>query len=133
YSPARKDEAYRALLERAATALAHGETVVLDASWASEAWRDEAAQAAGRAHADLVELACTTPREVSEERLRRRMALRGGPEADAADATPEVAAVMARHTDPWPAAVEVDSSSTPEYALEQAVAAVRRCEVLHTG
>jgi predicted kinase len=93
---------------------------VLDASWGSERRRTEARQVATRTSSDLVELLCRAPAETAVQRMRRRRH-RGG---DPSDATPEIAAELARVEDAWPAASVVDTTSGPAEALVEAVAAV---------
>lgn len=108
--------AYAELLGRAAHLLAHGESVIIDASWTSAARRAEAARVAGDTHADLVALRCATP--LAAERLRARRG--GGSDADAA-----IAGRMAETADPWPDAVTIDTSGPVEEAAGRAERAVR--------
>jgi hypothetical protein len=108
---------YRALLARARVALGMGETVVLDASFTSAAWRAEARDVAAEAHAEPVELHCTVPPALAAERIRRRLAAGPG----ASDATPEVAAAMAATAEPWPTAHVVDMSGGPGDGLAAAL------------
>jgi hypothetical protein len=68
---ARLDEAqYTELLARAALLLSLGESVVVDASWTDQHWREAAAALAGEVHADLVAVRCAAPREIAAGRLR---------------------------------------------------------------
>lgn len=117
YDPARKDETYRELLDRARVALGLGEPVVLDASWTDERWRRVAGEVAGATAAELVEIRCTAPAGVAAERLVRRARTGGDP----SDADPEVARAMAAAADPWPTALEVDTSGPPEESLARAL------------
>lgn len=118
YRPETSDQVYAAMLERAATRLAAGETVVLDASWTAERHRARAREVASTALADLDELRCTTPEDVAAARLRARA--EAG--TDASDATPEIAARLAEVADPWPASSAVDTSGTPDESCAAALA-----------
>jgi aminoglycoside phosphotransferase family enzyme/predicted kinase len=111
YRPERTAATYDELLRRASIALAEGESVVLDASWAHRRFREEAARATETVAAELVELHCTAPPEVAAARIRSR------PSTDPSDATAEIAARMAEETDPWPSATPIDTSGPPEAAL----------------
>lgn len=110
---------YAELLRRAAIALAHGESIVLDATWLYPAARERAARIAAGTQSDLVELRCVAPVPVARERVLRKAMTR----TDISDATPEVAQRMAEEAPPWPAAFEIDTTKPPEAAL--AVAAER--------
>jgi len=86
YDPASRAAIYEAMLERAAPALRSGRSVVLDATFARRAWRQQAGACAERlgVPAFLVETRCAEA--VVLERLRRRA--RAG--SDASDAGPEL-------------------------------------------
>ena len=120
YSPGATVATYRSMLDRAGVALAMGETVVLDASWTSAGWREEARQLAQVTAADLVELRCELPAAVAAERMARR-AVEGG---DPSDADAGVAADLAALAAPWPSATVIDTQAAPTAALARAVAAV---------
>lgn len=122
YSEEATAATYGALLGRAATALAMGETVVLDASWTSELWRQQAREVAQRASADLVELRCHAPGSIASARIRQRSM--AGPHWS--DATPAIAATMAETSPPWPQAVTIDTANRPAHALTLALQAVER-------
>jgi predicted kinase len=66
---------------------------------------------------DLAELRCAAPSAVTDRRIRDRLA-RGG---DPSDATPAVAAAMARHFDPWPAASTIGTAGTLAASLAEAL------------
>ena len=120
YSPTVTADTYGALMARAEVALAMGETVVLDASWSEERWRALARAAAGRVHADVVELRCDVPADVAAERIRARAAAG----ADPSDATPAVAAAMAATADPWPGATTIPTGGDPAHSASDALAAI---------
>src|SRR5690606_38766419 len=113
-------ETYAELVRRAEVALGMGETVVLDASWNEERWREQARAAAVRAHADLVELRCTASADVAAARIRARAAAG----EDVSDASPGIAEAMAARTDPWPGAVTVATEDAPSVTLATALDAV---------
>jgi aminoglycoside phosphotransferase family enzyme/predicted kinase len=117
YTTSASDEVYDDLLARARTALRAGETVVLDASWASARHRQLARQVARECVADLDELRCEAPVDVSEERLVDRLA-RGD---DASDATPDVARRLAQRFDAWPEASAVETSGSEADSIGVAV------------
>lgn len=112
--------AYREMLARAEVALGLGETVVLDASWADTARRDEARRTAAAAAADVVELCCVAPASVAADRIRLR-AQRGG---DASDADESIATAMAQLADPWPEAICIDTDADRRDVVRSAVAAI---------
>jgi predicted kinase len=120
YRPESTGATYAEMLARAGTALALGESVVLDASWVGERRRAEARALAAEGWADTIEIRCAVPRELAARRIRRRMA-RGG---DPSDATPDIAAKLAAAQDPWPGAVALDTSAGPADALAKALAAI---------
>jgi aminoglycoside phosphotransferase family enzyme/predicted kinase len=116
YGRDRTAQTYSTMLERAATALSHGESVVLDASWGDGRLRAEARKVAAGATADLVELRCSAPSEVAFERLHRRY---GTP--DPSDATPEIAMAMRADLQAWPEATTVDTSGELGDTVDEAL------------
>ncbi|ATQ30974.1 AAA family ATPase [Rhodococcus ruber] len=106
YSAAHTDETYDELLRRAAVALGHGESVVLDATWLTEPRREAARAVAAAATADLVEIECRADPAVLVRRIVARRE-RGG---DASDATPAVLDDQLHVRDEWPTARVVDTS-----------------------
>jgi predicted kinase len=125
YTPAIVDATYGRLLSRARTLLEHGESVVLDASFAQPRWRSGAAAMALEAHADLVELRCELPTEVAAGRLAERIRDR----TDASDADPEIARAMAGSFATWPSALGVDTALSPPDVMRQVLGAVAGDEV----
>ncbi|MEU6417502.1 AAA family ATPase [Streptomyces spiralis] len=118
YTPEWTARTYATLLERAATLLSCGESVVLDATWSTAEQREAALRTAERTSSDLVALHCQVPGDVSATRLRAR-----GP--GTSDARLDIAAAMAVREPPWAEAVAVDTSGPLESAVAQALAAVR--------
>ena len=120
YRPAMTDATYTELLARARAGLGLGRTVVLDATWRDRRWRDAAGRVAEAATADLVELRCAAPLDLTLERIRRRW---GG---DASDATEAVARAMWANGEPWTTASEIDTSSDGPAAVARALAVAGR-------
>jgi aminoglycoside phosphotransferase family enzyme/predicted kinase len=117
------ERTYAELLHRAAVLLAHGESVITDASFASARQRTAAAVAAAGASADLVQLRCTASRELAA----RRMSARTGAVSDADQA---IAGQMAAVAEPWPHATVIDTETgdtagVPGESLAQALEAIR--------
>ena len=117
------ERTYAELLHRAAVLLAHGESVIADASFASARQRTAAVAAAAGASADLVQLRCTASRELAA----RRMSARTGAVSDADQA---IADQMAAVAEPWPHATVIDTETgdtagVPGESLEQALEAIR--------
>jgi uncharacterized protein len=117
YAPAWTERTYAELLTRAEKLLALGESVVLDASWSDQRWRDAATAVAERAQADLVALRCVAPPELAAERLSSRSGI--------SDADESIAAAMRADTDPWPDASEVDTTTSVVDTVRHAAAQVR--------
>ena len=120
YSPTATADTYGALVDRAEVALRMGETVILDASWSEERWRDLARAAGGRTHAEVVELRCELSADVAAERIRARAAAGSDP----SDATPAIAAAMAATADPWPGATAIRTDGEPATSAAEALDAV---------
>jgi predicted kinase len=120
YSETRTQAVYDELLRVARTRLGHGESVILDASWTHASRRDRARALAFETSSDLSELRCVAPDPVIERRIAERLE-RG---TDPSEATVAVARAMARHGDPWPAAVTVDTTGTPGATLDAARRAI---------
>jgi predicted kinase len=123
YGPEWTERGYAELLRRAAVLLAHGQSVIADASFISARQRAAAETTAAAVSADLVQLRCTASRELAAERMRARA---GG----VSDADPEIARQMENAAEPWPYALAIDTGSDstdgmPGSWLEQALEAVR--------
>lgn len=72
YTPAWTSRVYQHLFEQAATLLASGRSLILDATFAQRAQRHAAAQEAALHGANLVFTECQCPREIALQRLSRR-------------------------------------------------------------
>lgn len=105
YSAGPTRRTYDRLLERAGTALERGESVVLDASWASGQQRAAARALAAAVSADVVELRCSASSAVAAARTAQRAAAG----TDPSDADAEVARRMAQVFDAWPRATVIDT------------------------
>ena len=114
YAPAYTERTYAGLLARAETLLAHGESVVIDASWTSATHRRRASELAERTHSELVSLRCCVSAEIAAARMRAR---RGA----ISDADPAIAASMAAHADDWPEASVVCTTGPRADSLKQAL------------
>lgn len=115
YSAASVDRVYGELAARAEGLLGDGRTVVLDASLGDAGQRARLRAVADRGAADLVEVRCTVPDPLAEERIRTRPA---GP----SEATAQVRRLLRDRAEPWPQATAVDTSGP----VEQSLAAVER-------
>lgn len=120
YAPDVTDAVYGALLDQARDALGGGTSVVLDASWRSDVHRRRAAALAEATGARLDALRCVAPEDLCRERVRRRA--RTG--TDPSEATPEVADWIAARFEPWPEAVEIDTSARPAESVRDAQTAL---------
>lgn len=109
---------YDTLAHRAELLLAHGESVVVDASFTAAGERAAVAGLGERMAADVVGLRCETPADLAAQRLRTRP-------PGMSDANPDIAARMAEAAEPWPEAVTVDTSGPIERAVVRAGAVVR--------
>jgi uncharacterized protein len=118
YAPEMTERVYTELLDRAEALLAHGESVVLDASWTAGEQRRRAATLAERSHARIVPIRCHAPAEVSAQRLRDR--------ADPlSDADQRVAEAMAADQDPWPDACDLPTDGPETDTVARAVSLVQ--------
>ncbi len=120
YRPAVSDRVYAELLDEARGLLARGQSVVLDATWATDAHRRQARAVAEAGAANLTELRCDAPLEVAQERIARRMAAVHDP----SDATPEIARFLHDRFEPWPEAAAVDTTRSITDSVAAAVGAV---------
>ena len=103
---------YASLLDRAAHHLRRGHTVVLDATWADTTQRAAAEQVASATHSTFVAIECRCPATVAERRIVERAAAHHDP----SDATVDVYRAMRAAFTPWPEAIALDTSTTPDLA-----------------
>ena len=122
YDQRHDDATYDELLDRAHHELAHGRSVVLDASWSSATRRAQVRRLANDLHASPVELMCV----VDDTEAARRIAERAAAGSDASEATAEIRVRMADDFDGWPEAAVVDTAGPVGAALPGALDAWRR-------
>jgi uncharacterized protein len=122
YRPEVTATVYGELLQQAELRLGLGQSVVLDASWADDAWRKKARSLADRTSSDIAEFRCQAPSQVAADRIARRLS----DHSDLSEATPEIAQAMRRAFDPWPAATVVDTATSgPDDAVELVIDGLR--------
>ncbi len=110
YTPERVADTYRELLRQAESLLRSGCSVVLDASWSSEAERERARLEAERTCSDLLEIECTLDAATADARIRRR--LDAG--ESSSDVTPAVASELRARRDAWPGARRLPTAGTED-------------------
>jgi uncharacterized protein len=121
YAPDFTARTYEAVVSQASAALARGECVVLDASWADQCWRDRALRMAANTSSELVALRCDAPPAVAEARTEERR--RAG--NDVSDANVDIARAMRARFASWPEAQVVDTTGSVAASIAAAVHAVR--------
>ncbi len=115
YSVAAKRAAYRELLARAHHALAHGESVIADATWGDLELRESATKVAACTTSRLVVLECRLPPELAARRAQLRLEHR----EDRSEAGAEVARQLAAQRAPWPEAIGIDTARSPRAVLSR--------------
>jgi uncharacterized protein len=111
---------YNVLMQRASICLASGQSVIIDASFGSRQWRDNAHEVADATLSDLVSLYCHAPVDVREDRLRSRRYDYANP----SDANIVIARRMADQAEAWPDATHLDSSAGRDECRAAAEAAL---------
>jgi aminoglycoside phosphotransferase family enzyme/predicted kinase len=109
YGPDATDRTYDTLVARARQHLGLGRSVVLDAGFRDDRWRDAAQALAEDVSAELVVVETSAPLALAEARADRR--LQAG--TDVSGAGRAVVAALAEHHHRWPGAAVVDTS-TPD-------------------
>lgn len=112
YDAPHKAAVYDELLRRAAIALGHGESVVLDATWLDPQARELAAAAARSTSSHLVEMRCTPPPNVARERIIARATAPAQ-----SDVTPDMAERIASEAPSWTTAQELDTTGSSDDAV----------------
>jgi aminoglycoside phosphotransferase family enzyme len=97
YTTPARERVYDDLLVRARASLGAGASVVLDATWQQETWRQRARAVAADAHAAVEEICCVADDETARTRLGSRT-------GDASEAGEPVRRLLARTFAPWPQA-----------------------------
>ena len=110
YDAATVGRVYEAMRTRASQLMAHGMSVILDATWTSATERDRARSLAGDAHARVLEVRCDAPPGLCRARVGSR-----GPQSDS-EATEPVVDLLSGRADPWPEAFGVDTSGGDDSA-----------------
>jgi predicted kinase len=117
FSPAETERTYHELVRRARALLETGQSVVLDATWSTEAEREIAETAAKTTGSAFVALQCQAPPHVAERRVGRRIA--GG--EDIRSATVAIVRRIAQSFVPWPQARIIDSGAPLAETLDIAL------------
>ena len=107
YRPERTAATYTTLLDRARIALAHGQPVILDATFGDPRWRAEAEALAADSSSGFAVVETVTPVELAAHRADHRRSTGG----DLSGAGGAVVRELARAHRPWPAATLVDTAS----------------------
>lgn len=115
YTPAWNTRTYQAMLNQAATWLASGRSIILDATFSQRAYRHAAAQEAALHHANLIFVECQCPRELALQRLtnreQARLVQQPGLASAASDARPDLYDAQADAWQPF----HIDEESPIEY------------------
>lgn len=106
YTADSTERTYAELARRAQQLLGLGETVIIDASFTRTAQRAPFRAVAEAAWADLLEIRCTAPAAVADERLRSRQST---PDATS-DADTAVGQQLTAAAEPWPQATRANTS-----------------------
>lgn len=117
YDDATTTATYNRLCEHAAALLRAGESVVIDATWSDEAQRARARDVARRHGAEVTEFECRLDPAIARQRIAERR--RRG--QSASDATIELVETMTERRHPWPTAILLDTTHSPDDALAEAV------------
>lgn len=110
-------DTYGAMMASAKMLLEHGESVILDASFTSASFREDARRIARETHSGIVEIRCEVSSRVAAERIANRQAAG----TDASDATPRIALALAASAEPWPEAAVISTGKEPALALNDAL------------
>ncbi len=122
YSDRGRDRVYEEMLSQAGRLLERGESVVLDATWSHERWRQQARELGRRLSVTTTELECRLPQARADERLLARR--RHG--HDPSEATIQVAHQLAAQFEPWSAARPVSTDRQVEKTVDDACRVVAR-------
>jgi hypothetical protein len=120
FSPATTQATYREMLRRARRRLEHGDSSIVDATWATQPVRALAQAAALETGSRFVELHCTVELHVAESRVAARIAAGG----DIATATVAIVRRIGETFVPWPSALSIDSGTRLVDTIAQALSAV---------
>jgi uncharacterized protein len=112
YRPEVTEKIYETLIQRASRILVHGHSVVVDAVFAHAAERNAISEVARKLNVRFSGLFLVTDLATRQRRIGHR-------EADASDATPEIAGLQEKYDTGAMDWTVVDASGTPEQTLEQ--------------
>lgn len=121
FSPAATETTYQGLVQRAISALGRGESVILDATWATVRHREAAEAAALEARSAFVTLDCHVSPDLAERRVGRRI----GAGADISMATVAVARRITESFAPWACTGRLDTSGPIAETLSVALETIR--------
>jgi len=121
YTPEGRAAAYRAMLAHARNALERGETVILDATWASREDRARAQDLATATHTASAMFECRVPRDVAVQRA----ALRQAQSVDESEAGPSEVLLL-RRRDAWPDAEVLDTTRAAADVVATALQCLRQ-------
>ena len=110
YSAEMTESVYREMIRQAQALLERGESVVLDATWTTDAHRELVRALAAQQSVRLHELECQVAPAIARERIARRLANPWNP----SDATPDIADHLLARRDRWPQAQLIDTSVAPD-------------------
>jgi aminoglycoside phosphotransferase family enzyme/predicted kinase len=116
YAPHQVDAVYDAVLQYAASHLAHGRSVILDGTWRDAGHRRKARELGDRNSCPTVELACTVDVDQALERIRSR---RPG---SSSEVTPAVAEELYRTAPEWPDANRINTTQPLGDSVAEATA-----------
>jgi aminoglycoside phosphotransferase family enzyme/predicted kinase len=120
FSTSNTTSTYHELIRRAQMLAEMGESVIIDATWASAPLREMALRAAVNARCAHLALRCDAPAHVADHRVARRIAAG----TDISMATVAIARRISESFDPWPDAVVVGTGEPIAEALTEAITAV---------
>lgn len=113
YLPDNVRAVYDHVLRRAATALGHGRSVILDGTWRDPGQRLRAREVADEYSCPTVELVCDTPLLEAMDRISRRS-------GSTSDASPAIAAAMAADEYAWSDSHRIDTTRSLADSVDQA-------------
>ncbi len=119
YRPEVTEKIYETLIQRASRILVQGHSVIVDAVFADIAERNAIAEVARKLSVRFSGLFLVTDLATRQRRVGRR-------DADASDATPEIAGLQEKYDIGAMDWAVVDASGTPEQTLEQCLPRVTR-------